>query len=366
MVALEERFSLPEDVASRLAELQLRYPNYEINETIIASIINVTWPHIQQKEEEAAPPDRGWVWSNEALVLVPAYSVILLLSVVGNALVILTLLQNKRMRTSTNILLLNLAVSDLLLGVVCMPFTLTGFLLRDFIFGHLMCCVIPFLQAVSVSVSAWTLVTISLERFYGICYPLQARRWRSVSHAYICCSAVWLLSLIAMSPVAVTSTLHPIQGGRHKCREVWPSKEVEQVFTMFLLLVLLMVPLLLMLIAYIRIAQVLSQAIREEEVHTSNHGGSTIEMSNIGTPNGDRKFQHQASFTSVEKFRLRQQPTNKSILRRTNQEQFLKSKRRIIKMLTVVVVEFFVCWTPLYVINTAAQWVPNVIYGNLG
>lgn len=52
------------------------------------------------------------------------------------------------MRTITNLFLLNLAVSDLFLGVFCMPFTLVGMLLRDFIFGELMCKLLPYLQGV--------------------------------------------------------------------------------------------------------------------------------------------------------------------------------------------------------------------------
>lgn len=74
------------------------------------------------------------------------YAVIFLLAVVGNSLVILTLVQNRRMRTITNLFLLNLAFSDLLLGVLCMPFTLVGALLRDFIFGEFMCKILPYLQ----------------------------------------------------------------------------------------------------------------------------------------------------------------------------------------------------------------------------
>ncbi|KAK9508593.1 hypothetical protein O3M35_006121 [Rhynocoris fuscipes] len=50
------------------------------------------------------------------------------------------------MRTVTNVFLLNLAVSDILLGVLCMPFTLVGSLLKDFVFGHFMCRLIPFMQ----------------------------------------------------------------------------------------------------------------------------------------------------------------------------------------------------------------------------
>lgn len=85
-------------------------------------------------------------WIQIATRIIPLYSVIFLLAVIGNSLVILTLVQNKRMRTITNLFLLNLAVSDLFLGVFCMPFTLVGMLLRDFIFGELMCKLLPYLQ----------------------------------------------------------------------------------------------------------------------------------------------------------------------------------------------------------------------------
>lgn len=56
-------------------------------------------------------------WITTASRIIPLYSVIFLLAVIGNSLVILTLVQNKRMRTITNLFLLNLAVSDLFLGV---------------------------------------------------------------------------------------------------------------------------------------------------------------------------------------------------------------------------------------------------------
>lgn len=85
-------------------------------------------------------------WSAMSKVQIPLYAVIFLLAVIGNSLVILTLVQNKRMRTITNVFLLNLAISDLFLGVLCMPFTLVGTLKRDFVFGAFMCKILPFLQ----------------------------------------------------------------------------------------------------------------------------------------------------------------------------------------------------------------------------
>lgn len=51
---------------------------------------------------------------------------------------------------------------------------------------------------------------------------------------------------------------------------------------------------------------------------------------------------------------------------RTNAEKSLQNKKRVIQMLFVVVLEFFICWTPLYIINTIALFNPQIVYQNLG
>ncbi|CAG5131608.1 unnamed protein product, partial [Candidula unifasciata] len=81
-----------------------------------------------------------------AEIQITFYTIIFILAFVGNLLIIITLIQNKRMRTVTNVYLLNLAISDLLLAVFCMPFTLVPVLLMDFIFGKFMCIFIRYLQ----------------------------------------------------------------------------------------------------------------------------------------------------------------------------------------------------------------------------
>lgn len=93
--------------------------------------------------QEGDPSDSTQLHYLETL---PVYILIFLTAVIGNSLVIATLIQNKRMRTVTNVFLLNLSISDLLLAVFCMPFTLVPMMLHNFIFGPVMCVLIRYLQ----------------------------------------------------------------------------------------------------------------------------------------------------------------------------------------------------------------------------
>ncbi|XP_069994914.1 uncharacterized protein [Penaeus vannamei] len=387
----------------------------------------------------------------EGTVRIPCYVVIFLLGVVGNSLVIVTLLQNRKMRTITNVFLLNLAISDLLLGVFCMPVTLVGSLLRDFIFGAVMCRLIPYFQAVSISVSVWTLVAISLERYYAICQPLRSRGWQTLSHAYKIISIVWLLSLVAMAPIAALSKLLPIGStNRHKCREMWPSLHLERGFTLFLGLGLLLVPLVIMVAAYSSITvslwhgmrleretgQVISltdlnglamvqQSLRRKQskrhvskisirfrkipsavtrtcehcgkpkaytpepstshhdsVPTVNHAHSEASPIHAQDPHycyhdlGERSHYHNSkwhveSVTENGRYHPRTPKKKKKQhdfkrLRSTHLEKSIEAKKHVIRMLFVVVLEFFLCWTPIFVVNILCLYIPEQVYRALG
>ncbi|KAI8127732.1 hypothetical protein FF38_04924 [Lucilia cuprina] len=200
--------------------------------------------------------------------LIPCYSIILIFAIVGNLLVASTLFQNRRMRTITNVFLANLAISDMLLGVLCMPITLVGTYLRHFIFGELVCKFIQFAQAASVAVSSWTLVAISCERYYAICHPLRSRTWQTINHAYKIIGCIWFGSIVCMAPIAIFSQLIPTsRQGLRKCREQWPEEAVgyERFYNIFLDLVLLVLPLGILCVAYILITRTLYMGIKDEK-----------------------------------------------------------------------------------------------------
>ncbi|XP_030215784.1 cholecystokinin receptor-like [Gadus morhua] len=160
------------------------------------------------------------------------YALIFVLSVAGNLLIIVVLAMNKRMRTVTNCFLLSLALSDLMMALFCMPFTLIPNIMEDFIFGAAMCKIVAYFMGISVSISTFSLVAIAIERYSAICNPLQSRAWQTRSHAYRVIAATWVLSLAVMLPYPVFSGLRafPKTDGSvgHMCRLHWPSGEAEQ------------------------------------------------------------------------------------------------------------------------------------------
>lgn len=70
-----------------------------------------------------------------AAVFTISYLLIFAVCMVGNGVVCFIVLRSKNMRTVTNLFILNLAISDLLVGIFCMPTTLvdniiTGLLMK--------------------------------------------------------------------------------------------------------------------------------------------------------------------------------------------------------------------------------------------
>ncbi|XP_059502874.1 cholecystokinin receptor-like isoform X2 [Stegostoma tigrinum] len=281
------------------------------------------------------------------------YSIIFLLSVFGNTMIIVVLILNKRLQTVTNSFLLSLALSDLMVALFCMPFTLIPNLLGDFIFGQAMW--------ISVSVSTFSLVAIAIERYSAICNPLKSRVWQTRSHAYRVIAVTWLLSIVIMIPYPVYNLLHPFlkadRSTAHNCRLTWPSKHVQQAWYLFLLFILFFFPGVVMATAYGLISRELYRGIqfemdqrKEAKAQVSGNTGSSLEHSEdsdgcylqVGKR---RNTMEMVTLTPSSSAKLDRARSNAS-------ESKLVAKKRVVRMLIVIVVMFFICWMPIYTVNT--------------
>lgn len=113
------------------------------------------------------------------VIIYSLYSVVFVLALVGNMVVCAVVFTSIRKWTVTNFFIVNMAAGDILMAFFCIPFTFVPtFVLLYWPFGATMCRIVSFSQAVSVFVSAYTMVAISSDRYLAIVYPLRPRMTR--------------------------------------------------------------------------------------------------------------------------------------------------------------------------------------------
>jgi len=69
------------------------------------------------------------------VLFVTLYCVVFALGVSGNSLVVYVICRNKSLQTTTNVFIANLAVSDIIMCLLAVPFTPISGFLSDWIFG---------------------------------------------------------------------------------------------------------------------------------------------------------------------------------------------------------------------------------------
>ncbi|KAL8561344.1 hypothetical protein ACOMHN_040422 [Nucella lapillus] len=126
--------------------------------------------------------------------------------IAGNTLVILAISLERRLQNVTNYFLLSLAVTDLLVSLIVMPFSIINELTGRWLFGLILCNLFVTADVLMCTSSILHLCTISLERYIGIRYPLWAKN-KSKRTVFYKIVLVWTLALAITSPITVLGIL---------------------------------------------------------------------------------------------------------------------------------------------------------------
>lgn len=192
-----------------------------------------------------------------AWFLPTVYSVICFLALLGNFLVILTYIHFKRIKTMTDIFLMNLAIADLLFAL-SLPFWATS-VMTKWPLGWFLCKAMYSIYKITFFSGMFLLTCISVDRYFSITKAVSAHRCRSnaIHYGRISSMVTWVMAVffslpeIIYSNVNSNNTCMPYSNGNEDLRI---SMLVSQMVLGFVL------PALVMVFCYSCIIKTLVQA----------------------------------------------------------------------------------------------------------
>ncbi|XP_033747548.1 rhodopsin, GQ-coupled-like [Pecten maximus] len=121
--------------------------------------------------------------------------------VIGNILVIWMFTTNKKLKTPSNMLIVNLALSDLTFSAINgFPLKSISAFSKKWVFGMVACELYGLIGGIFGFMSIGTLAAISIDRFICITKPLQAARIMTRKKAFIMIVIVWIWSMMWSIP----------------------------------------------------------------------------------------------------------------------------------------------------------------------
>lgn len=188
------------------------------------------------------------LYNTPVLAIVLLMIAILLVGVIGNSIVVLIVVKKKRMQTVTNWLILNLAVADLSSTLICIPLEIPMELKHgSWLYGEHFCTVFYPIQTITIYGSVFTLVALSLTRYWAIIHPFRSQP--TLKMAKILIGVIWVCSGLVVLPYFLVLKYNNDTGS---CEEVWTFNQ-RRTYTIAIFVFQYVLPLSVISLAYIYI-----------------------------------------------------------------------------------------------------------------
>ncbi|NXF99717.1 HRH3 protein, partial [Sakesphorus luctuosus] len=146
-----------------------------------------------------------------AALLAALMGLLVLATVLGNALVILAFVVDRSLRTHGNFFFLNLAVADLLVGGFCIPLYIPYVLTGEWRLGRGLCKLWLVVDYLVCTASVFNIVLISFDRFICVTRAVSYRAQKGMTrHAVLKMVTVWIAAFLLYGP-AILSWEHIAQ-----------------------------------------------------------------------------------------------------------------------------------------------------------
>ncbi|KAK2176187.1 hypothetical protein NP493_677g02077 [Ridgeia piscesae] len=189
------------------------------------------------------------------IIMVVVFGVICTVGIIGNGLVIFVVTRYTKMKTVTNMYILNLSIADgaFLLGL---PLMMTTVLLGHWPFGSVMCKMYYMTTCINMFTGAYTLTVMSGDRFLAVCYPIVSMRYRTPRYALAAICIIWGVSCIVMLPVIMYARnvrQSHADTAAYSCVIQWPAERADvgqKTFMGYTLILGFLVPVMLISLLY--------------------------------------------------------------------------------------------------------------------
>lgn len=185
------------------------------------------------------------------------YAIFFLLGLLGNSLVIWVVVFGTRLRSMTDVCLLNMAVADLLL-VCSLPFQ--AHQARDqWLFGDVMCKVVLGIFNISFYSGIFFVSLMSIDRYLAVVHAVYAMRARTRTFGMIAAAVTWMAGFLASFPDVLFFKQQSVGESSHFCYPSYPETTPDnahfwRVFSLFKMNILgLFVPAVIIIFCYSKI-----------------------------------------------------------------------------------------------------------------
>lgn len=225
----------------------LLYSYYHLRIRIMDSVESLSLELATRKDE--------LVWIETVL-----FAIINVAAFVGNLSVCYAVYRNRRLRTLSNMFVVALAVSDILMSTCCMPFSVATLLRGQWIFGEAFCRFHGFGVFTFGLASLHTMGIIAVSRYFCVVKPEKYIVLFKKQRTLMYIAVVWCVALIGSVPPFFFEHIgFEFQPGKAMCLYTF---DANIAYTIFIECVYIATPLIIITVCYFKVFYTVSRSNR--------------------------------------------------------------------------------------------------------